>query len=796
LFEVNGIHPPVYLKLKNLLFILFLFFLAGGLVTAETLPEGLVRGRITDAATGEPLPGATVFARQLRIGASADPSGYYNISLPSGTHLLEISFVGYQTKVLNIEVRTQYNIDIALEPEDQLLKEVVIQDQRPGQHVERTEMGVVRLPSQTIRQVPAFMGEVDILKVIQTLPGVQSAGEGSSGFNVRGGGIDQNLILMDEAPIYNASHLMGFFSVFNNDVLKDISLFKGNIPAEYGGRLSSLLDVRVKEGDLQRFGGSGGIGSISSRLMLEGPIIKDRISFIAAGRRSYADIFIPLANNPDIIDNRLFFYDLNMKVFARINERNRMNITAYNGRDIFRFGDQSPFTMGWGNTTLALSWNNILHPNWLLDASLVYGGYDYSLRQEGSSTSFLWEAGNNDLGLKTGLSWYPNENNSVKFGFSSFFHRFNPGVFKGLDDDSPFGEIGAESSGALQHGIFISNEQKMGERWSAEYGLRFSAFQSIGPTTVYNFDSDFNYTDSTVYRRGEIYNTWTGFEPRLGLRFSLSGNASLKASYNRNMQYLHLASYSDGGNPLDIWVPSSKMIRPQIANQFAVGYFQNIRLNQRIIESSVELFYKDMQNQIDFKDNAWLMLNPRIEGEFRFGRGWAYGAEFLLRKLEGRLTGWISYTLSRTERQIESINNGNPYVSSFDRTHNLNLVANYQLSQRVSLSATWVYTTGAPVTLPSGRFEYGGQIVPVYTQRNAYRLPDYHRLDVGATLRGRERPDRRFYGEWNLSVYNAYYRKNTWMFDFRTDSSEPGKVDAFKVYLFPIIPAVTYNFFF
>jgi hypothetical protein len=782
--------------LKKLFLILFIVFLAAPVIAAETVPEGLVRGRITDAATGEPLAGATVFARQLRIGASADPRGYYNIALPSGSHVLEISFVGYQTRFISIDIRTQYNIDIALEREDQLLKEVVIQDQRPGQHVERTEMGVVRLPSQTIRQVPAFMGEVDILKVIQTLPGVQSAGEGASGFNVRGGGIDQNLILMDEAPVYNASHLMGFFSVFNNDVLKDISLFKGNIPAEYGGRLSSLLDVRVKEGDLQRFGGSGGIGSISSRLMLEGPIVKDRVSFIAAGRRSYADIFIPLANNPDIIDNRLFFYDLNMKVFARINERNRLNITTYNGRDVFRFGERTPFTMGCGNTTFALSWNNILHPNWLLDASLVYGGYDYSLRQEGGSTSFLWEAGNNDIGLKTGLSWFPNENNSVKMGFSSFFHRFNPGIFKGLDEDSPFGEIGAEGSGALQHGIFISNEQKMGERWSAEYGLRFSAFQSIGPTTVYNFDDNFNYVDSTVYRRGEIYNTWSGLEPRLGLRFSLSGNASLKASYNRNMQYLHLASYSDGGNPLDIWVPSSKMIRPQIANQFAVGYFQNIRLNERIVESSVEVFYKDMQNQIDFKDNAWLMLNPKIEGEFRFGRGRAYGAEFLLRKLEGRLTGWISYTLSRTERQIESINDGRPYVSSFDRTHNLNLVASYQLSQRVSLSATWVYTTGAPVTLPSGRFEYGNQIVPVYTERNAYRLPDYHRLDVGATLRGKQRPERRFHGEWNLSVYNAYYRKNTWMIDFRTDNNDPGRVDAYKVYLFPIIPAVTYNFFF
>ena len=781
--------------MKKILFIL-LFLLPGFTALAdEALPENVVRGRITDASTGEPLVGATVFARELRIGSAANASGYYSLSLPSGIHVLEVSFVGYQTRALRLEVRSQVSLDVALEPQDQVLSEVVVQDRRAGEHVERTEMGVVRLPSQTIRQVPAFMGEVDILKVIATLPGVQSAGEGSSGFNVRGGGIDQNLILMDEAPVYNASHLMGFFSVFNNDVLKDISLYKGNIPAAYGGRLSSLLDVRVKEGDLQSFGGSGGIGSISSRLMLQGPILEDRVSFIAAGRRSYADVFLPLANDPDIRDNRLFFYDLNLKLFASLDDRNRLQFSAYNGRDVFRFGEDDPFTMGWGNTTYSLSWNHILHPDWLLDVNAVYGGYDYAFRNEGGSTNFLWEAGNNDLGLKTTLAWFPNENNSLKAGFSTFYHRFNPGIFKGIDDSSLFGEIGAGGSNALQHGIFISNEQKLGGRWSAEYGLRFSAFQSIGPATVYNFDEAYNYVDSTVYGRGEIYNTWWGLEPRLGVRYSLSENASLKASYNRNRQYLHLASYSDGGNPLDIWVPSSQMIEPQVADQFALGYFLNIPVQGRIVESSVEVFYKDMQNQIDFRDNAWLLLNPRLEGEFRFGRGWAYGAEFLLRRLEGRLNGWLSYTLSRTERQIETINDGRPYVSSFDRTHNLNLVLNYEASRRVTVSATWVYTTGAPVTFPSGRFAYGGQVVPVYTERNAYRLPAYHRMDLGVTLRGNERPGRSFRGEWNFSLYNAYYRKNTWMIDFRPDSSEPGKVDAYKVYLFPIIPAVTYNFF-
>jgi hypothetical protein len=356
--------------------------------------------------------------------------------------------------------------------------------------------------------------------------------------------------------------------------------------------------------------------------------------------------------------------------------------------------------------------------------------------------------------------------------------------------------VGSTTSEALSHALYLSNDQQIDDRWSLDYGLRLSVFQSMGPATVYNFDDNHNYIDSTVYGRGEIYNTWSGLEPRLGVRYAINDISSLKASYNRNFQYLHLASFSDGGNPLDIWVPSSKRIKPQIGNQFSLGYFRNLQAKSTILEGSVEVFYKKMDNQIDFKENAWLMLNPKIEGEFRFGDARAYGAEFLLKKDEGVFTGWISYTWSRAERQIEGVNNSNIYPASYDRPHNLSIVMNYQLSQRVSLSANWVYTTGAPVTLPSGRYEFGNQYVPVYSERNAYRLPDYHRLDLGATIKSKNSTNRNFYGEWNISIYNAYYRKNTWMLEFSPDSNVPGKLDAYKVYLFPILPSVTYNFYF
>jgi hypothetical protein len=729
-------------------------------------------------------------------GISSGADGRFVIYLRPGNYILEVTFVGYETEELSLHAEEGFfkELRVVLKPGEMVLDEVTVRGRRTGEHLERTTMGVTHLDAMAIASIPAMLGEVDVIRAIQLMPGVQSVGEGSGGFNVRGGGMDQNLILMDQATVYNASHLMGFFSVFNNDVVKDVSLYKGNIPAEYGGRLSSLLKVSTREGNMQRFGGTGGLGSISSRLMLEGPIVTDRISFIAAGRRSYADLFIPLSSNEDIQGNKLYFYDMNMKANAIVNDNNHLQISSYHGRDVFRFGSDNPFTMDWGNTAFSLHWSNVINTDWLLNLNAIYTGYSYSMAFEGDGIDgFIWESGNKDLGLKLDFSWFPTESHAVKFGISSVYHVFNPGMFRGLGN-SVFGEMGSTGSNALSHALFVSHEQQFDDQLSIEYGIRLSVFQNMGAATVYHFDDQYKFTDSTNYGRGEIYNTMSGLEPRIGIRYSFNGRSSVKVSYTRSFQYLHLASYSDGGNPLDIWLPSSQLVKPQIANQYALGYFHSTLVKNQAMETSVEAFYKSMDNQIDFKDNAFLMLNPRIEGEFRFGRAWAYGAELLIRKDQGRLNGWISYTWSRTLRQVAEVNSGSPYPASYDRPHNFNIITNYELSPRITLSATWVFSSGTPVTLPAARFEYGNQVRPLYTERNGYRLPDYHRLDLGVTIRGRRVPDRRFRSEWNISVYNAYYRKNTWMLDFREDTDQPGKVDAYKVYLFPIIPAITYNF--
>lgn len=765
-------------------------------VYADDLEYSL-RGTIIDSVNGMVLPGASILHIESGKGASSGLDGGFELTLTKGSHQVRVSYVGYDTRFITVEVPADGSIEVAITPVESQLEEVVIRGRRTGDQTEQTGMGVFHLQSGVIQQIPAVLGEVDVISALQLFPGVQSVGEGASGFNVRGGGIDQNLILMDEATVYNAAHLMGFFSVFNNDAVEDIELYKGNMPARYGGRLSSLLNVRMKEGNMSEFGGTGGIGSISSRLMLEGPIVKERVSFVAAGRRSYADLFIPLAGNPDIEGNKLYFYDLNVKVNAILDDNNRLQYSTYHGKDFFRMGQNTVFSMDWGNTTHSMRWNHIFSKEWLINTHLTYTGYNYSLMQDGDpENSFRWRAGNEDMGIKTDLMWFPGDNHHVNMGFSGVYHRFDPGMLTGIDDESFIGALGGTGSRALSYAAYISNEQTLGKALSVDYGIRFSLFQSMGPSTVYHFDEDHQVTGSTDYERGEIYNSWPGFEPRLGARYSFHSDASVKASYSRNMQFLHLASYSDGGNPLDIWVPSSEMVKPQVGHQFALGYFRNMHVDRQIIEGSVEVFYKLMNNQIDFRENAWLMLNPRLEGEFRFGRARAYGAEFLLRKNEGDLTGWISYTWSRALRKIEGVNNGNTYPAAYDRPHNLNVVMNYRLNSRINLSATWVYSSGSPVTLPTGWYEYQNQFIPVYSDRNAHRLPDYHRLDLSASIKSRNGSGGSFYGEWTFSVYNAYYRKNTWMLDFRQNENEPGKLDAYKVYLFPILPSVTYNFYF
>ncbi len=746
-----------------------------------------ISGHITNAS-GEELIGATIYEKNSKLGTATNTYGFYSLTLPEGEYEIEYSYLGMETQDQKIKLTENLKINIKLEEREKVIEEVIITAERKNENVLKTEMSTIKLQAKEIKQVTALFGEVDIIKTLQLMPGIQATGEGFSGFNVRGGSPDQNLILFDEATVYNASHLMGFFSVFNNDAVKDVKVYKGDIPAEFGGRLSSLLDIRMNEGNLKKFEATGGIGTISSRLTLEGPIIEDKWSVLISGRRTYADLFLLLSSDEMINSNKLYFYDLNLKTNYKINEKNRVFVSGYFGRDVLKYGDM--FSWDWGNYTLTTRWNHLFSERVFSNFSFIYSKYDYKMESGDDLYGFKWVSDLEDLKIKADLTYFLNPNNTVKFGFDGTYHHFNPGYASGPSGDP----IVMPESNALEYAIYLSNEHSLGKNLKINYGLRASAFQNMGKATSYNFDENYEKIDSTVYDQWDIYNTFYGLEPRLSINYLLNQRSSLKASYSRTKQYLHLASNSTGGSPLDVWVPSSPNIDPQIADQVAVGYFRNFFNN--LFETSVELYYKNMDNQIDFKDHAVLSLNAELEGEFRIGDAWSYGAEFFIRKQQGKFTGWISYTLSKAERKIPEINYGKVYPSSYDRPHNLSIVGVYDLTKRLNVSATWVYATGNPVTFPSGKYEYEGMAVPIFTERNSYRMPDYHRLDLSLTLKGKYKPNKRLRSELNVSVYNVYNRHNAWMITFTQDPENPGVTKAEKIYVFPIIPSLTWNFYF
>ena len=761
-----------------------------------TLPESVkkftISGKITDLHSGEALVGATIFVRELKTGAVADFYGNYSLTIAEGKYTLVYSYIGYQTIEREVDLIRDHKISLELDPQQHQLKEVVVTSERNDKNVVKPEMSTFRMDIKTIQRIPALMGEVDVIKAIQLLPGVQSVGEGSSGFSVRGGAPDQNLILLDEATVYNASHLMGFFSVFNNDAIKDVKLFKGDIPANYGGRLASVVDIRMNEGNMKKLEINGGIGIIASRLTIEGPLWKDRISFIVSGRRTYADIFLPLSSNKALQKNQLYFYDLNAKINYRINDNNQIFLSGYFGRDVFK----NDFAgMNWGNGTATFRWNHLFSKRLFSNFSLVYTNYKYFLgTPAGNNNSFEWYSTLRDVGAKGDFSYYLNTNNTLKFGATLTYHMFDPGNARGIGNETVFTDVKVPSNYAFETGVYASNEQKLGEHFTVKYGLRFSMFQNVGPGTVYHYDSNYVATDSTVYSKMALFNTYAGIEPRLGLLYDFNSKHSVKASYARTYQYLQLAQNSTVGTPLDIWFPSSPNVKPQIADQVALGYFRNFRRNT--IETSIEGYYKWMQNVVDFKDFAELLLNSKLEGEIRTGKAWSYGLEFLVRLNEEKISGWISYTYSRTFRQIDGINSNNPYPAPYDKPNNIAIVLNYVISKRFTVSANWVYATGAPVTFPTGRAEIGGKIVPIYSDRNQYRYQDYHRLDLSLIFYSKVKPGRKFNWDLNFSVYNAYNRHNTWSVNFTQDDANPDVTKAEKVYLFGIIPSITFNFHF
>lgn len=783
------------MQLNKIIIISLLIIFFNNTIRANNPIEGgekktIISGSIKDASNGEQLLGATVLVKELKTGTATNMYGFYSLSLIPGKYTLVFSYIGYQSVEKTIELKSNLTLNIELKSAQNELQGVVITEKRSNENVTKNEMSVVRMDAKTIRQIPAFMGEVDIIKAMQLLPGVQTTSEGASGFSVRGGSPDQNLILLDEATVYNASHLLGFFSVFNNDAIKDVKIYKGDIPMNYGGRLSSVLDVRMNDGNDKHFEGTGGIGNISSRLTLEGPLLKDKTSFILSGRRTYFDLFLPLSSDEKIRDNTLYFYDFNAKIAHTINENNRIYLSGYFGRDVF---NNNFSRLNSGNQTFTLRWNHLFSKKIFSNFMFIYSKYDYYLgTPDGEAYSFDWRSKMRDYGFKSDFTLYANPNNTVKFGVSSIYHIFEPGSAKGTGSQSFFNEFTVPSSYALENGIYIGNDQKVNDKLTLKYGLRVSMFNNVGPATIYNYNNNFEAIDSTVYKSGDFYKTYAGLEPRFGISYTINDKSSVKASYSRTNQYIQLAQNSTSGTPLDVWFPSSPNVKPQISDQIALGYFRNFLGNY--IETSVEVYYKTMQNSIDFKDHAELLLNEKLEGELRYGKSSSKGLEVLVKIPEGRLNGWISYTLSKTDRNFADINNGKTYLAYYDKPHNMSVVLNYEISKRTSLSSTWIYYTGAPVTFPTGRAEIGGKIVPIYSERNAYRMPDYHRLDLSLTIKGKQKPNKKWSHEWNFTIYNAYGRKNAWTINFVQDKDNPSVTYAEKTYLFSIIPAVTYNF--
>lgn len=778
------------IKIKSILLCL-MFVFTFNIKADNPVDKNLVvlSGVVKDGKTGELLIGATIYLKELKGGTVTNLYGFYSYGVPPGTYELQYMFVGYQTVSKTVHINKDTAINIELFEDTETLQEVVVSSKKLDANVRDAQMSVQKLQSKDIKAIPALMGEVDVIKVLQLMPGVQAASEGSSGFSVRGGNPDQNLLLLDEATVYNAGHMLGFFSVFNNDAIKDVQLYKGNIPANYGGRLSSLVDVRMNDGNNKEFHGKGGVGIISSRLTLEGPIIKDKTSFIVSGRRTYADLFLPLSSDPDIKNNKLYFYDVNAKIKHVINNNNRIYFSTYFGRDVFKNNDSK---MDFGNQTYTFRWNHVYNPKLFSNITFINSNYDYSLGSSDGATGFQWDSKLTDYSVKLDYNYYLNPNNTIGFGAQTLYHTINPGTVHGTGDDPLYNTIDVPDANALEHALYLSNSQNIGARLNLKYGLRLSIFQNIGTGVLYEFNDEYQEIGKNEYSKGDIFNTYWGLEPRLALSYMMNSNSSMKASYSKTRQYMHLASNSTSTTPLDVWFVSSPNIEPQICDQFSVGYFKNLSNNS--IETSVELFYKDMQNTIDFKDHPDLLLNEKLEGELRVGKSWAYGAEFLVKIKQEKFSGWISYTWSKSWRKIPEINNGLKYLSPYNHDHDISIVLNRKIGKRGQLSMNWVYSSGAPFTAPVGRMFVGGDIVPLYSKRNEERMPDYHRMDLSYTLKCKKNENRRWQGEWNFSVYNLYGRKNAWSIYFEQDDDDPYKSVANKTYLFQFVPSVTYNF--
>jgi hypothetical protein len=760
-------------------------------------------GTIADLKTKETLIGVNVFILETKTGITTNEYGFYSITLPKGEYTISISYVGYQVIEEKVNLNSNIKKNFLISESSQLLKEVVIVDNKKRVDIRKPEMSVNKLTIQEIKEMPVIFGEVDIIKSILTLPGVTNAGEGQSGFNVRGGGADQNLVLLDEATIYNSSHLFGLFSVFNPDAIKDLKLYKGGIPARYGGRLSSVLDIYQKEGNKNDFHMNGGIGLISSRILAEGPIVKDKACFVVAGRASYAHLFLKLVDNP----NLAYFYDLNTKLSYSLNEKNNIYISGYFGRDVFQLNDS--FVNTYGNTVINFRWNHLFSEKLFSNLSMIYSDYYYGLKLD--IIGFNWDSGIKNYNIKYDFKHYLSDKLKLTYGINSNYYDFNPGKIEPTRPDSGINEDQLDKKYALENAIYIDAEHQISNKIAVTYGVRVSSFLRLGNQTLNTyannqpviFNPNFQIYESAeptgtiFYGKNETIAKFENLEPRLAISYTFNENQSIKASYNRMSQYLHLISNSQSPTPLDVWAPSDNFLKPQLLDQVALGYFQNINDDEYSLE--LETFFKKIKNRVDYIDGANLIANEAIERVVLNGQARAYGLEVLFRKNTGRFKGWLSYTLSRTEQKVEGrtaietgINNGDWYKTGFDKLHNLAVVANYKWTEKWRFSANLIFQTGQPVTFPDGQYEYEGITVPNFSARNENNLPSYHRLDVSATLTPHKNKKRKWQAEWVFGIYNLYNRMNAASITFR-QNDETASNEAIRLSIFGIVPSATYN---
>lgn len=759
-----------------------------------------ISGYIKDAKNGEALIGVTVQKKNSQIGTSANAYGFYSLTLPKGNDTLIFSFVGYKTLVQPIDLNSNQTLNIEMSEEGQELEEVVVSSEKEDKNIKSMEMSVAKLDIKQIQKMPALLGEVDVIKSIQLLPGVTTVGEGASGFNVRGGNIDQNLVLMDEAPVYNSSHLFGFFSVFNPDAVKDVKLIKGGIPAQYGGRASSILDIRMKEGNSKKPEINGGIGTIFSRVSIEAPIVKDKASFIVAGRRSYIDVLAkPMLakRQPDLKDAKFYFYDLTAKLNWRINDKNTLFASGYLGRDVFGAG----FKFNWGNSTATLRWNHIFNSKLFLNMTTFYSNYSYELgfKDDGTGQKFEWKSNILNYSIKPDFNYYLNSRNTIRFGAQAIMFTFYPGRAVITTKEGNDINISLDNQYGVEYAAYIDNEQKLSNNLTVQYGIRWSAFNYLGKGTKYIYRDTIPNESKPLDReekieQGKTIQSYNNPEPRLAVNYTINDKSSIKLGYNRMSQYLHIVSNTAASTPLDIYTPVTNNVKPLIADQVTLGYFRNFKEN--MFETSAEIYYKDLQNQLDYVDNASLLLNKYLEADLVQGKGRAYGLELYVKKAKGKFNGWVSYTLSKTERQVRGISNGEWFLSKYDRTHNVSTVLIYDLNKHLSFSANFVYMTGTPATFPNAKVEVQGYTIPYNTEnkRNNYRITPYHRLDVGLTYNINPN-SKKIKSTLVLSVYNVYNRKNAFSVYFRNNPDYPVNTEAVRYSVIgTIIPALTYNF--